>query len=133
MVTTLNTVRIAADGKTKIYSGTDEPVASNVDDLWYKPVASGAVEMYRWNGVIWELKKTSADALAGTVDFATVQAINIDANSITTGSLRADIVQAGFNGISQGVSMTADGLKAVAASGEYSIVEEGGMRFFTKK
>ena len=131
VVTTLNTVRIAADGKTKIYSGTDEPVASNVDDLWYKPVASGAVEMYRWNGVIWELKKTSADALAGTVDFATVQAINIDANSITTGSLRADIVRAGFNGIAQGVSMTADGLKAVSAYGEYSIVENGGMSFFT--
>lgn len=131
VVTTLNTVRIAADGKTKIYSGIDEPVASNIDDLWYKPVASGAVEMYRWNGVIWELKKTSADALAGTVDFATVQAINIDANSITTGSLRADIVQAGFNGIAQGVSMTADGLKAVSEFGEYSIVEKGGMSFFT--
>ena len=54
------------------------------------------------------------------------------ADLITTGTLRADIVQAGFNGISQGVSMTADGLKAVAASGEYSIVEEGGVRFFTK-
>lgn len=54
------------------------------------------------------------------------------ADLITTGSLRADIVQAGFNGIAQGVSMTADGLKAVSASGEYSIVEEGGVSFFTK-
>jgi len=131
VVTNLNSVRIAADGKTKIYSGVDVPTASNIDDLWYKPVASGAVEMYRWNGVIWELKKTSADALAGTVDFATVQAINIDANSITTGSLRADIVQAGFNGIAQGVSMTADGLKAVGPTGEFSIVENGGMSFHT--
>lgn len=131
VVTTLNTVRIAADGKTKIYSGIDEPIASNIDDLWYKPVASGAVEMYRWNGVIWELKKTSADTLAGTVDFATVQAINIDANSITTGSLRADIVQSGFNGIAEGVSMDANGLKAVGPGGEYSIVEDGGMSFFT--
>ena len=54
------------------------------------------------------------------------------ADLITTGTLRADIVQAGFNGIAQGVSMTADGLKAVAPSGEYSIVENGGVSFLTK-
>jgi phage minor structural protein len=83
----LNTIRLAADGKTKIYNGVAEPVASNINDLWYKPVDSGAVEMYRWNGIIWAIQKTSADALAGTVDFATVQAINIDANAITTGTL----------------------------------------------
>ncbi|CZQ83994.1 chaperone of endosialidase [Trichococcus palustris] len=83
----LNTIRLAADGKTKIYTGLAEPVASNINDLWYKPVDSGAVEMYRWNGIIWALQKTSADTLAGTVDFATVQAINIDANAITTGTL----------------------------------------------
>lgn len=83
----LNTIRLAADGKTKIYTGVAEPIASNINDLWYKPVESGAVEMYRWDGIIWALQKTSADALAGTVDFATVQAINIDANAITTGTL----------------------------------------------
>lgn len=83
----LNTIRLAADGKTKIYTGVAEPVASNINDLWYKPVESGAVEMYRWDGIIWVLQKTSADALAGTVDFATVQAINIDANAISTGTL----------------------------------------------
>ena len=83
----LNTIRLAADGKTKIYMGVAEPIASNINDLWYKPVASGAVEMYRWDGIIWALQKTSADALAGTVDFATVQAINIDANAISTGTL----------------------------------------------
>ena len=63
-------------------------------------------------------------------------AITIDghivADFIDTGILNAGMIQAGFNGIAQGVSMTEDGLKAVAASGEYSIVEEGGMRFFTK-
>ena len=83
----LNTIRLAADGKTKIYTGVAEPVASNINDLWYKPVESGAVEMYRWDGIIWALQKTSADALAGTVDFETVQAINIDANAISTGTL----------------------------------------------
>ncbi len=83
----LNTIRLAADGKTKIYTGVAEPIASNINDLWYKPVESGAVEMYRWDGIIWAMQKTSADTLAGTVDFATVQAINIDANAISTGTL----------------------------------------------
>ncbi|CZR02198.1 Hypothetical protein Tcol_2014 [Trichococcus collinsii] len=63
-------------------------------------------------------------------------AITIDghivADFIDTGILNAGMIQAGFNGIAQGVSMTPNGLKAVAASGEYSVVEEGGMRFFTK-
>lgn len=63
-------------------------------------------------------------------------AITIDghivADFIDTGILNAGMIRSGFNGIAQGVSMTEDGLKAVAASGEYSIVEEGGMRFFTK-
>ena len=83
----LNTIRLAADGKTKIYTGVADPIASNINDLWYKPVESGAVEMYRWDGIIWALQKTSANVLAGTVDFATVQAINIDANAISTGTL----------------------------------------------
>ena len=66
----------------------------------------------------------------GTFNAANINVINMDANAITTGSLRADIVQAGFDGIAQGVSMTADGLKAVTANGEYSIVENGGVSFY---
>lgn len=87
VVTNLNSVRIAADGKTKIFTGIDEPVATNINDLWYKPVGDGGVEMYRWDGIIWALQKSSAGALAGTIDFANIQAINIDANAITTGTL----------------------------------------------
>ena len=62
-------------------------------------------------------------------------AITIDghivADFIDTGILNAGMIQTGFNGIAQGVSMDASGLKVVAASGEYSIIQEGGMRFFT--
>lgn len=87
VVTDLNSVRIAADGKTKIFTGVNEPIATNINDLWYKPVGDGGVEMYRWDGVIWGLQKSSAGALAGTIDFANIQAINIDANAISTGTL----------------------------------------------
>ena len=87
VVTDLNSVRISADGKTKIFTGINEPIATNINDLWYKPVEDGGVEMYRWDGIIWALQKSSAGALAGTIDFANIQAINIDANAITTGTL----------------------------------------------
>ena len=87
VVTDLNSVRISADGKTKIFTGVSEPIATNINDLWYKPVGDGGVEMYRWDGVIWGLQKSSAGALSGTIDFANIQAINIDANAISTGTL----------------------------------------------
>lgn len=87
VVKTINTIRLAADGKTTIYSGPDEPPPANVNDMWYKPVESGAVEMHRWNGIIWKLEKTSADSLAGQIDFSTVNAININADSISTGTI----------------------------------------------
>lgn len=62
-------------------------------------------------------------------------AITIDghivADFIDTGIMNAGIIQAGFNGIAEGVSMHASGLKAVGAGGEYSVVENGGMGFYT--
>ena len=62
-------------------------------------------------------------------------AITIDghivADFIDTGILNAGMIQAGFNGISEGVTMDSGGLKAVGPGGEYSIVENGGMSFFT--
>ena len=62
-------------------------------------------------------------------------AITIDghivADFIDTGILNAGMIQAGFNGIAEGVSMEASGLKAVGPGGEYSVVENGGMGFYT--
>ena len=87
VVTDLNSVRIAADGKTKIFTGVNEPIATNINDLWYKPVGDGGVEMYRWDGVIWGLQKSSAGALAGTVNFANINAINLNLNTLTTASI----------------------------------------------
>ena len=127
------TIETAANGKNRVFRGVEEPITGMIkNDVWYKPVNDGEIEMYVFDGATWNKEAYSADSLGGTVNFANVRAINIDASSITTGALRADLVQAGFNGIAQGVSMTADGLKAVAASGEYSIVENGGVSFFTK-
>lgn len=56
----VNIVQTAANGKNRIYRGEQEPTSGMmVGDLWYKPIADGEVEMYQWNGTIWELIITS--------------------------------------------------------------------------
>ena len=61
-------------------------------------------------------------------------AITIDghivADFIDVGLLKAEMIQAGFNGIAEGTSMDASGLKVVGPGGEYSVVENGGMSFY---
>ena len=53
-------VQTAANGKNKIFRGEQEPSSGMmVGDLWYKPIEDGEVEMYQWNGNIWELVITS--------------------------------------------------------------------------
>lgn len=62
-------------------------------------------------------------------------AITIDgqivADYITAGTLSAELIQAGFNGIAFGTSITEEGIKQVDSSGEYAIIQSGGMRFYT--
>ena len=50
--------RKSADGKNTIYTGEVEPLAPEINDIWYKtiidPVTGEATtEMHIWNGVIW--------------------------------------------------------------------------------
>ena len=55
----------------------------------------------------------------------------IGADYITAGTLSADLIQSGFNKITAGTSITQEGIKQVDASGEYAIMQGGGMRFYT--
>lgn len=62
-------------------------------------------------------------------------AITIDgqivADYITAGTLSSELIQSGFNKITAGTSITQDGIKQVAASGEYVIMASGGLQFYT--
>ena len=58
------------------------------DDIWYKPVGLGEVEMYIHNGLSWELQAYSGDQVRGTINFGNVNAINLNANSMTVGILK---------------------------------------------
>ena len=83
-----------ADGKNRVFRSTEAPTENMAkNDIWYRPVGEGEVEMYMWNGDIWELQAYSADQLGGTVDFANVNAINLNANAMTTGTLEGGRVK----------------------------------------
>lgn len=107
----INRVQIAANGKNKVYRGPDEPTNGNKGDLWYKPVGDGEVEMYIHNGSLFVLEAYSADALAGTVNFANVNGINFNANNIVTGTLYTQFVK--VEGAGGNIYMDGDQFKSI--------------------
>lgn len=56
--------------------GATAPDSPKVGDIWFKYLADGGTEIYRWNGDIWELlaSPTTADDIATAVDDAVAQA-----------------------------------------------------------
>lgn len=79
---------ISANGKSRIYKSAETPPGGQKDDIWYKPVGLGEVEMYIHNGLSWELQAYSGDQVRGTINFGNVNAINLNANSMTVGILK---------------------------------------------
>lgn len=53
----INTVRMSADGKTKVFTGPNEPdiSISSKDDMWFKELGSGEMEMYIFDGAYWQV------------------------------------------------------------------------------
>ena len=94
-----NQIQLTADSKNTIFRGYTEPTSdiSKKDDLWYKDIGSGNVEMFQYDGAFWvSLKITDevfADEMsvtkftAGTLNAALVNLINLNASNITTGTL----------------------------------------------
>lgn len=90
----------SADGKNTVFYGENEPDSSvaKENDLWFQYVNGTLSRMYRFDGVQWQLTTSiiPGDAvIGGTIDFANVTAINIDAGSISTGKLLATLIQIG--------------------------------------
>ncbi len=89
-----------------------------------------AVKVWRWNlnGLGY-----SGTGYAGPYRTAITNDGHFVADFIDVGLLKAEMIQAGFNGIAEGVSMESGGLKAVSSTGEYSVVENGGVGFYTRE
>lgn len=84
----INSVQVAANGKNKVFRGIDEPnIGISENDIWYKPVGDGEIEMYIFDGIIWKKEAFSADSLGGTVNFANINAINMNLNALTTATI----------------------------------------------
>lgn len=87
-VSLTNTIEKAANGKNRIFRGADEPLEGmSKNDVWYKPVGDGEIEMYVYDGAYWDKEAYSAGSLGGTVNFANINAINLNLNTLTTASI----------------------------------------------
>lgn len=57
------------------------------NDVWYKPLGDGEIKMHVYDGAFWNEEAYSADSLGGTVNFANINAINLNLNALTTASI----------------------------------------------
>lgn len=91
IINSVNVISLTANKKNKIFRGPDTPAdgVAVENDLWYKPVGNGEIEMYIFNGAVWAIEKVSAGLLGGTLDATNgdVDLININAANINTGTL----------------------------------------------
>ena len=82
------TVETAANGKNRVFRGVEEPITGMIkNDVWYKPVNDGEIEMYVFDGATWNKEAYSADSLGGTVNFANINAINLNLDALTTATI----------------------------------------------
>jgi len=133
-------ISIAANGKNRVFRGVEEPLTGMIkNDVWYKPVNDGEIEMYVFDGATWNKEAYSADSLGGTVNFANVRAINIDASSITTGTLDANfitgknvtLIKDSWNGIGTYANMDSNRLRFSHTDGTFTEIGGDGIRRLT--
>lgn len=124
-----NIAIVSANGKNANYYGPDEMIGDfKINDLWYKPVGNGEIELYRWNGTIWKLEKVSAGLLAGTLDAdvenGDVDIINLNANNITANA--TNFVQSNWNAVAGGaVNIDGNGILTTAPNGSQTYIQNG--------
>ncbi|WP_251920638.1 phage tail spike protein [Leuconostoc citreum] len=72
--------------------GATAPDSPKVGDIWFKYLADGGTEIYRWNGDIWELlaSPTTADDIAAAVDDAVSQAKDYSDKAIADNQTKID-------------------------------------------
>ncbi|WP_407631965.1 phage tail spike protein [Leuconostoc falkenbergense] len=98
--------------------GATAPNSPKVGDIWFKYLADGGTEIYRWNGDIWELlaSPTTADDIAAAVTDAVTQA-NSHTDEVKQG-LSSDIATAKSQAASQ--ASTAEANAKSAATSQFN-------------
>ena len=131
-----STARASADGKNTIYRQTSQPTGGTyvTGDVWFDSDDNNKI--YRYNGTSWVAVQLGGNGLAninansittGTIDASVITVSNLDAGNITTGSLSATRIGAGT--ISASIEMTSatvtGGLIRTSATGERIEVTNG--------
>jgi len=128
----LNIVQIAANGKNKVFRGKEEPTSGMIkNDLWYKPVGDGEIELYNFDGTIWRLEKVSAGLLGGTLDAENgdVNLINVNVANIVGET--SNFVRSAWNGINSNADMDANRLRFTHTDGTSTEIGKNGFRRIT--
>ncbi|MCT3078285.1 phage tail spike protein [Leuconostoc citreum] len=83
---------ISQIGRPGTTYGATAPDSPKVGDIWFKYLADGGTEIYRWNGDIWELlaSPTTADDIAASVDDAVTQAKDYSDKAIADNQVKID-------------------------------------------
>lgn len=130
----INSVRVAANGKNKVFRGRQEPTSGmSENDIWYKPVGEGEIELYTFNGTIWELEKVSAGLLSGTLDAdvenGDVNLINVNVANIVGNY--GNFIQLLLESASSFTSINSKGIRVTNKDGTYTQLTDDGLKRFT--
>lgn len=126
-------VQSANSQNTNFYSEVEPKEDMKANDLWYKPVGEGEVELYRYTGSYWKLEKVSAGLLQGTLDAdvenGDVDLINVNVNRLV--GRYGEFVNLLLQSESSFTSINGDGLKITHDDGTYSQFTIDGLKRFT--
>lgn len=129
-----HTIQVAANGKNRVYRGTEMPRDGMItNDLWYKPVGAGEIELYVYNGMEWKLEKVSAGLLAGTLDAdvenGDVNLINVNVANIVGET--SNFVRSWWNSENSEIVMDGTELVATGTNGDFSKLVAGEVRSYS--
>lgn len=129
---TKNYIQTAANGKNKVFRGPDRPASGMAkNDLWYKPVGDGEIELYNFDGSVWKLEKVSAGLLGGTLDAENgdVNLINVNVANIVGET--SNFVRSAWNAVNSYTDVDGSGMKVTHNDGSYTRLGADGISRYT--
>lgn len=121
-------VQIAANDSNRVFRGPTEPnEGMRKNDVWYKPVGNGGIQLYLFDGVDWNLDKVSADQITGELDVQNgdVNLININANNITLN--RGRFIELAANELNSRFYLTGSMLRYIHSNGSETRMDANGL------
>lgn len=123
--------RIDTEVKSKntVYHGAVAPSSGYLNDVWFKPLTDGQLQLHIYNGTAWVAQSYSAESLKGTLSGATVALTNIDANNIV--SNREAFFKQVLSAINPNITLSETellmdkGSGTVARSNSYKTIDKG--------